>query len=287
MAASEHKTGRRGDGAAAVDDAAAGDPPVGAGGVPDTEGRAKRAAKRGRGAGPSRRRRADGAASRARLLEAAGKLFASQGYDAVSTRALAKAARVNLSAIAYHFGAKEGLYREVMRRLLADTEPILRPAVDRLHAAVAAAAGDRARLADAAAWFVRHLLGSILADDRMRWQMALMLREFHQPSAFFPMLLDERIHPMHDALAGLVGAATGRAPAAPETRLLTAALIGQCMAFGIARTVVWARLGWDRYTPERIEQIVHTVTPAVLAALGLSRVEDAAPGAAKPERGAA
>ena len=248
---------------------------------------ARRTSTSGGQAGASNRTRADGAASRARMLEAAGKLFASQGYAGVSTRALAKAADVNLSAIAYHFGGKEGLYREVMRRLLADTEPILRPAVERLHAAVAAAAGDRARLADTAAWFVRHLLGSILADDRMRWQMALMLREFHQPSAFFPMLLDERIHPMHDALAGLVGAATGRAPAAPETRLLTAALIGQCMAFGIARTVVWARLGWDRYTPERIEQIVQTVTPAVLAGLGLSRAEDAAPGAAKPERGPA
>ncbi len=102
--------------------------------------------------------------------------------------------------------------------------------------------------------------------------MGLMLREFHQPSAAFPMLLDERIHPLHDAVAGLVAAATGGAPAAPETRLLTAALISQCIGFGIARTVVCARLGWDRYTPERVERIIRTVTPAVLAMLGLPGV---------------
>ena len=198
--------------------------------------------------GRARRRRADGAASRARLLEAAGRLFATQGYATVSTRALAKAGRVNLSAIGYHFGGKQGLYRAVLRRLIADTDPILVPADE------------------------RHLLGSILAHDRMRWQMGLMLREFHQPSVAFPMLLDERIHPLHDAVAGLVAAATGGTPAAPETRLLTAALIGQCMGFGIARTVVCARLGWDRYTPERVELIIRSVTPAVLAMLGLPGV---------------
>ncbi len=230
-------------------------------------------ARRGASPGmPRVRRRTDGAASRTRLLEAAGKLFASQGYASVSTRALAKAGRVNLSAITYHFGGKQGLYREVLRRLIADTDPILVPAVERIRAGVADAAGDRARLARVVAGFVRHLLGSILAHDRMRWQMALMLREFHQPSAAFPILLEERINPLHDAVAGMVAAATGGDPAATETRLQTAALIGQCMAFGIARTVVCARLGWDRYTPDRIELIVQTVTPAVLAMLGLPGV---------------
>ncbi len=238
------------------------------------------------GQGAAGRARADGAASRARMLEAAGKLFASQGYTAVSTRALAKAAEVNLSAIGYHFGGKEGLYREVLRRLIADSDPIMQPAIARLDAGVAEAGGDRAGLARVAAAFVRHLLGSILADERMRWQMALMLREFQEPSAHFPMLLDERIHPLHDAVAGLVGAATERPPEAPETRLLTAAVIGQCMVFGVARTVVCARLGWDRYTPERVDRIIATVAPAVLAMLGLPTIGAAADGAAQAGKGA-
>ena len=99
-----------------------------------------------------RRGRADGAASRDRMLEAAGKLFASQGYTAVSTRALAKSAAVNLSAIAYHFGGKDGLYREVLRRLIADSEPIMQPAIARLDAGVAVAGGDRAGRFDYIRW---------------------------------------------------------------------------------------------------------------------------------------
>ncbi len=225
-----------------------------------------------------RRRRAGGAASRARILEAAGKLFADQGYDAVSTRALAKAARVNLSAIGYHFGGKAGLYQQVLRQLIVDSEPIMGPAVERLESGVANAHGDRVRLAEVMAGFVRHLLGAVLRDERMRWQMALILREFHQPSPWFPMLLEERIHPLHNAVAGLVGVATGRRPEAAETRLLTAALIGQCMALGAARRVVWARLGWDGYTPERVEFIVRTLTPAVLAMFDLPQIDPGAPG---------
>lgn len=227
---------------------------------------------------PNRKPRADGAASRERMLEAAGKLFARQGFDSVSVRAVAKAAGVNLSAIGYHFGDKEGLYRGVLRRLIEDSEPVMGPAAERLTSGVAAAGGDRAMLAALLAGFLRHLLGSVLVDERMRWRMQLMLREFHEPTAAFPMLLEERIHPLHNAVALLVGAATDQDAEAPETRLLTAAIIGQCMALGAARTVVCARLGWDGYTPERVDFIIRTLTPAVLAMLGLPQIEGAAAG---------
>ena len=218
-------------------------------------------------------RRADGEASRARILEAAGKLFAERSFASVSVRRIATAAGVNLSAIGYHFGGKEELYGAVLRQLVVDTEPMIGPAIAHLDAGVAAAAGDRQALARVMAEFLRGFLGSILGTERMRWQIALMLREFHQPSSWLPMLLEERIHPLHNAVAGLVGAASGRPAEAPETRLLTAALIGQCMALGAARRVIWARLDWDDYTPERIAFVIATIVPAVLAMFGLPAVE--------------
>ena len=224
------------------------------------------------------RSRSDGEASRARLLDAAGKLFAERGYASVSTRALAKAGETNLSAIGYHFGGKEGLYRAVLRQLVADTEPIIVPAITGLDAGVTTAAGDRTKLAQVMAGFLHGLLSSVLGNERMRWQMQLMLREFHSPSKLFPMLLEERIHPLHNAVSLLVGAATEQSAEAPETRLLTAALIGQCMALGAARRVVCARLGWDEYTPERVEFIARTIVPAALAMFGLPTVEPAAGG---------
>ena len=44
------------------------------------------------------------------IVNAAGKLFAEHGFEAVSTRMIAKEAGINLRSIHYHFGSKENLY---------------------------------------------------------------------------------------------------------------------------------------------------------------------------------
>ena len=83
-------------------------------------------------------------------------------------------------------------------------------------------------------------------DPKIRWQMPLVMREFQQPSAGFELLFAERINPMHNAIAKLVGAARGLDPTSTEAILITATIIGQCMAFGFARAVIFARTGWQK-----------------------------------------
>ncbi|MEN8232665.1 MAG: TetR/AcrR family transcriptional regulator [Thermodesulfobacteriota bacterium] len=54
-----------------------------------------------------------------RILDAAEKLFAQQGFYATSLRMLTKEAGVNLAAVNYHFGSKEELIKAVFgRRML-------------------------------------------------------------------------------------------------------------------------------------------------------------------------
>ena len=57
--------------------------------------------------------RADGQEARDRLFTCALQLFAEKGYAKTSTRELAQAAKVNISAISYYFGDKAQLYRSV------------------------------------------------------------------------------------------------------------------------------------------------------------------------------
>lgn len=52
-----------------------------------------------------------------RILKTAIKLFAEYGYAGTSTRMIATAADVNLSAISFHYNGKEGLYQETLRFL--------------------------------------------------------------------------------------------------------------------------------------------------------------------------
>ena len=75
----------------------------------------------------SGRGRPGGDESRARILKCAGQLFAERGFNGVSTRELAKAAGVNVSAIAYYFRGKKGLYRAVFNQLIEDTNPFFQP----------------------------------------------------------------------------------------------------------------------------------------------------------------
>ncbi|HKT19672.1 MAG TPA: CerR family C-terminal domain-containing protein [Stellaceae bacterium] len=63
-----------------------------------------------------------------RILDAAIEVFAAEGYDGASTRALADRAKVNLPAIQYYFGSKEGLYRAAIGRIVGMIEHHLVPA---------------------------------------------------------------------------------------------------------------------------------------------------------------
>lgn len=49
--------------------------------------------------------------TREKLIKSATKLFARHGYDGVSIREIIKDAKASLSAVNYHFGSKEGLYK--------------------------------------------------------------------------------------------------------------------------------------------------------------------------------
>ncbi len=57
--------------------------------------------------------------TRAALIKAARELFARDGYDAVSVRAIARRARANLGAITYHFGSKRALYEAAVGEVVA------------------------------------------------------------------------------------------------------------------------------------------------------------------------
>jgi AcrR family transcriptional regulator len=51
---------------------------------------------------------------RTSILNAAEKLFASQGFEGTSTRQIATEAGANMSMINYYFGSKEGVFMEIM-----------------------------------------------------------------------------------------------------------------------------------------------------------------------------
>jgi len=66
-----------------------------------------------------------------RILDAAESLFAEGGFEGTSLRTITAAAGVNLAAVAYHFGSKDGLVEAVFTRRF---EPVNRERFERLAA---------------------------------------------------------------------------------------------------------------------------------------------------------
>ncbi len=64
--------------------------------------------------GHERGKRGDGDLTRARILESAGQLAAECGYANMTSKQVCERAHVNMAAVNYHFGSREGLYAAVL-----------------------------------------------------------------------------------------------------------------------------------------------------------------------------
>lgn len=61
--------------------------------------------------------RSDGLETRAHIIECAGRLIASQGFAQTTSKSICQAAQVNMAAVNYYFGSRDGLYMAVMQEV--------------------------------------------------------------------------------------------------------------------------------------------------------------------------
>ncbi len=74
-----------------------------------------------------------------RIVESAEGIFAEKGFAAMTLREVTERAGVNLAAVNYHFGSKEGLVTEIFRRRI---EPINRGRMELLEAKLEETKGE-------------------------------------------------------------------------------------------------------------------------------------------------
>lgn len=203
-----------------------------------------------------------------RLIYTAGPLFAERPFDSVSTRELAKAAKVNLSAIAYHFGSKAGLYRSILQTIVHELAPIRKPLIAALEEGRRAAKEDPGLLGELLVNFAEMLIRGVTSPDNPRWRMKLAIRELQHPSEFADILMSGHVNPMHDALGGLIGDIRGMPPKSPEVILLTHSVMFACLQFGLNEAFVCKRIGWPSYGADQIDDIVSIMKPVVLNMVG-------------------
>ena len=145
---------------------------------------------------------ATAATAQDRLLQAGLSEFASHGYSAASTRAIASAAGMPMSAITYHYGGKDGLYAAVVM----DAARVLR---DQKTAPIEAYGSSAAADPRASIKAILRELAQRLADPSNRNRVSVLAREHLDPSAAFRDAFDLAIKPILTELARLAAGVIG------------------------------------------------------------------------------
>ncbi|MFI4988250.1 MAG: CerR family C-terminal domain-containing protein [Alphaproteobacteria bacterium] len=169
--------------------------------------------------------------TRRRLVETATEIFAIHGYEGATTRMLAERAGVNLPAIQYYFGSKEGLYRAVSEHIIEHIERHMSATAERVRAALAGPAPPRRevlRLLDAVLdVFAAMVLGEQHSESR---KLFIARAEVERMAAIEPLhesMLQQVLRPT----AALVARLAGRPADDEQVLLRTIMLLGQVTIF--------------------------------------------------------
>ncbi|MEL7238682.1 MAG: CerR family C-terminal domain-containing protein [Planctomycetota bacterium] len=169
--------------------------------------------------------------TRAKLLNAAGEVFADVGYQAATIRAICRRAEANVAAVNYHFGSKQALYNATLRHwveIAAERYPI-EPDPDADH---------RERLRT----FIQNFLRRIIVEGRPAWHGQLMMREMSEPTSYTDEHIQQFVRPTMRVLDRMVCEWLGIDPAGDDQRDLRRrcceSVIGQIMLFWSARHVL-------------------------------------------------
>jgi len=163
------------------------------------------------------------------LLEAAGEVFAEEGFRQATVREICRRAGANIAAVNYHFGDKETLYAEVLR--YAHQKAFEKyPLVPRLRAGASPAAQLHA--------FVKSFLLRLFDQGPTSWFGRMMLREMIEPTEALDHLLEERMRPMTRQLREIVAAILHCGPEEDRVRLCSLSVVSQCVFYHHCRRIV-------------------------------------------------
>jgi AcrR family transcriptional regulator len=198
----------------------------------------------------------------ARLLEAAGEIFAQRGYQRATVRAICERAGANMAAVHYHFGDKHRLYRAVLKdahlRALERFPP--------LDPALASAPADR-RLA----YFVSQFLRRLLDQSRPDWPGQLVARELVDPTPALDALVGDVIRPQAQLLAGIVRELLGPLSDERQLRFAMFSVISQCVFHHHARAVIGRLFPEQGYEPADLEALADHIAQLCLDGFAAAR----------------
>jgi AcrR family transcriptional regulator len=199
-----------------------------------------------------------GGEARLRILEAALKVFGAGGFKGGTTRQIAEEAGVNLPALKYYFGGKQGLYLACAREIVGRYERRMLALVSEASAALSEALTPDAARARLKA-VVRALAEIMVGGAEAQIWTAFVLREMAEQGPAFDVLYGKLWAPGVELTAGLISRALGEAAVSPAARVQALLLISSLTAFSTARPVSLKFLDWPDAAAERFALLIEVV----------------------------
>jgi len=209
---------------------------------------------------------ARGEDTRRRILEAALDLFAAHGYEGASTRQIAESAGVNLPAIQYYFGNKEGLYRAIIDDIVVDTERQMAGVAPRVRAALDDPGTTREALAELLCDMLEAFVTLVTSGTQVESRRLIFARAEVEETPGLDRLHGNGMRQIFNPCLDLFARVHGKSDADQEMTLRTMALIGQVVIFCNNKRPILAASGLDADSVRLIKQIVREHTLAICRA---------------------
>ncbi|MEL7043313.1 MAG: CerR family C-terminal domain-containing protein [Pseudomonadota bacterium] len=203
------------------------------------------------------------------LIEAGLTLFGTRGYEGVSVREICDAARMNIAAINYHFGGKEGLYRAVALHIRAQLQDHMS---DQMISAMEYLQSENHDPDEAVERLIAIYRGMIRvlvpgSERTARWAKFIVKYQLGEDVPSHELDNLEMIR----AVAGLIGIARGRTDDERGNTLIGLTLFGQILVFRINRKSSLRVLDVSEIGPNEVDLIEATVLSNIRAILNAER----------------
>lgn len=210
---------------------------------------------------------ARGEDTRRRILETALDLFAALGYEGASTRQIAEGAGVNLPAIQYYFGNKEGLYRAVIEDITADTDRHMASLAPRVQAALDAPETPREELAALLCEMLETFVVLVTSGTQVESRRLIFARAEIEETPGLDILHENGMRQIFNPCLNLFARLHGKSVADQEMTFRTMALIGQVVIFcNNNKRPILAGAGLDAESVRFMKLVVREHTEAICRA---------------------
>ncbi|MGN6724856.1 MAG: TetR/AcrR family transcriptional regulator [Tepidisphaeraceae bacterium] len=193
-----------------------------------------------------------------KLVEAAGEVFAEQGFERATIKDITERAGVSVASVNYHFSDKQELYFHVVQMAHDAGLDALRSLDLRDKPASA-----EERLAV----FVQRFLHNTLHPSRPAWHSQIIANETRYPTEATQRFVTEVLRPYVQNLETLMVELIGHPVAPRPLKLLINSVISQCLFYCNNRCISERLHPNDPPYEQRLDEIADHITRFSLAAI--------------------